>query len=611
MSEVESDQVNHTEAEHGRVRSAASSVFGTGSSMMLPAVIAIFAVTSAIYFNALFNGFVYDDIPQVLENRWITDVKYIPDMFSGSVHSFQQDTGLNYYRPIMHVLYLLTNYLFGLAPWGFHLVNILFHAGVSILVYLICLRLVEQPSTASPSPPAFFRPESRIGFLSTPFVAALLFATHPIHTEAVTWVAGIPDLSFSFFCLLSFVLYIGLNGRLEMPYMLSLVSFAVALFCKETAVTFPIVLVAYDYAFNREKERPTFRWSRYLPYLAVIGLYLIIRTLALGGFAPARPGAASPVGIINVFLLFMIDLEKLLLPVHLNFIHTLQPLQSLLDPESILSLGVFAAFVLAAIVSSKKQRMIFFGLVLIVVPLLPVFYIPGRGVGAFAERYLYFPSLGFTIILAQLFEEIRIRRRRAIFALLGVLFVVCLYSAGTVMRNAIWKNDITLFRDVVSKSPSSPHPHFYLGMSYLKAGDYDNAIVQLQTALSLGYRTGDVAVYHALGVAFFNKGMMDKAVGYFTTAERIDPSFAETHFYLGMAYGNMRLLEIAVEQFQLYLRLRPENAVAHFDLGLVYADAGRAEKALEQFEDAVRLSPDNPLYRNRLDEAYRQRNHDR
>ncbi len=604
MRKGQPDQARNKEAaQTGRERSAAGAVADAAAKKTLPAVIAIVAVISAIYGNALFNGFVYDDIPQVLENKWITSIRYLPDMFSGSVHSFQTDSGLNYYRPIMHVLYLFSHSVFGLAPWGFHLVNVLFHAGVSILVYLILLQLVEQPSTAL-VPPRSLPGRENSWLLSMPFAAAMLFATHPIHTEAVTWVAGIPDLSFSFFCLLSFYFYIesysGARGRSA----LSLAAFAVGMFSKETAVTFPLLFPVYDYVHNRTKETSTLPWKRYAPYLAVIVFYLIMRSWALGGFAPVRPSATSSVGLINMFLLFMLYLEKLLLPVNLNFIYALRSLPSPFGLEGILSLCVFAAFVLAAVMSLRRQRLVFFGLMLIIVPLLPVFYVPGRGVNAFAERYLYLPSMGFVIIASQLFDAVRAKRRYSAIAAGAAILVVGLYSAGTVIRNAAWKNDITMFRDVVSKSPGSPHPHFYLGISYLQAGDYENAIDQLQTALGMGYRTGDVTIYYSLGVAFFNRHMMDKALEYLATAERIDPAFAETHFYLGMVYGNMRRIDLSIEQFRLFLGQRPGNAAAHFNLGLVYAVSGQAKNALEQFEEAVRLDPQNPLYRRRLDEAY-------
>ena len=151
-------------------------------------IIIILIASFAVYFNALFNDFVYDDKVQVLENHWIKDIKFIPEIFSKSVWSFQKGAVIsNYYRPLMHLIYMLNYYIFGLNPWGFHLVNILFHAGVSVLVFIIGLRLLRESQH-----------QASASYMIPSFIAALLFATHPIHTEAVTWVAGLPDLSFTF-----------------------------------------------------------------------------------------------------------------------------------------------------------------------------------------------------------------------------------------------------------------------------------------------------------------------------------------------------------------------------------------------------------------------------
>ena len=86
---------------------------------------------------------------------------------------------------------MLNYHIFDLKPWGFHLVNILFHCGVSVLVFLILGKLLTEQSITTSSV-----------YLSAPFIAAMLFATHPIHTEAVTWIAGLPDVAFTFFYLL-------------------------------------------------------------------------------------------------------------------------------------------------------------------------------------------------------------------------------------------------------------------------------------------------------------------------------------------------------------------------------------------------------------------------
>jgi hypothetical protein len=255
------------------------------SALRIPAatplrlIIIIISVSLAVYFNALFNAFVFDDIFQVLENQWIRDIGNIPAIFSQSVWGFNSKASvLHYYRPLMHLIYMFNYHVFGLQPWGFHLVNILMHAGVSVMVFLISQRLLRESHFSNVNT-----------YLSPPFIAAILFATHPIHTEVVTWVAAIPELSFTFFSLLSFYLYIRSGKESRSNYILSLVSYAFALFSKETALTLPIILAAYDFTL-RQRPAPSLKEHirRYIPYLTVTGLYLIMRSYGLRDVAPVK-----------------------------------------------------------------------------------------------------------------------------------------------------------------------------------------------------------------------------------------------------------------------------------------------------------------------------------
>jgi hypothetical protein len=299
-------------------------------AFLLISVILFFSFT--VYFNSLFNGFVFDDESQVVNNRWITDLKYIPDIFSHSAWGFLSGLGkINYYRPMMSLVYMINYHIFGLKPWGFHLVNILFHAGVSVLVFFLVLRLIDKVRV--PAPHSYL----------PPFVAGLLFAVDPIHTEAVTWVAGLPDVSFAFFYLLSFYLFIratSSNFQFNVAYILSIVSFFIASLCKEPALTLPIILVSYDYAFARERPNFTVYLKKYIPYLIVAAVYFSLRFQALGGFAPAKRGGELSVYqfFINIFPLFVQYLKKLIFPADLNALYVFHPIASLFEMKGIVSL---------------------------------------------------------------------------------------------------------------------------------------------------------------------------------------------------------------------------------------------------------------------------------
>ncbi|MGD0887490.1 MAG: tetratricopeptide repeat protein [Thermodesulfovibrionales bacterium] len=569
-------------------------------------ILIIFLVSFAVYFNALFNDFAYDDKAQVLENHWIRDVKYIPDIFSKSVWSFQEETTIsNYYRPLMHLIFMLNYYVFGLRPWGFHLVNILFHAGVSTLVFVITSNLLRASSISSQGDE-----KGSVGsLLWPPFVVAVLFATHPIHTEAVSWVAGIPDLSYTFFFLLSFYFYMRHEGGMKGMYPLSVVSFSVATLCKEPALMLPIILVAYDYIFEKKEAGYLCFIKGYIPYLLVAGAYLGLRYHALGGFSPQEPHIVlSAYGyIINVFPLFSQYLEKLLLPLNLNAFHVLHPISSIFETGGIVSLAVTAAFVGVTFLASKKKSKVCFGLLVIALPLIPSLYIPAIGENVFAERYLYLPSFGFVLLIALALSRAKAVKPGLASGLVMIsLAVAVVYSAGTVSRNAVWKDDLTLLADTVRKSPDAALPHNNLGTAYLNQNRLDEAVHEFIAALKL--KPDYAEAHYNLGIAYLNQNRLDEAVHEFITALKLKPDYAEAHTNLGIAYANQHRLDEAIHEFIAALKLKPDFAIAHYNLGTAYAKQNHLNEAVHEFITALKLKPDYAEAHNNLGYAYLNQN---
>jgi tetratricopeptide (TPR) repeat protein len=570
-------------------------------------ILILFLISFAVYFNALSNDFVYDDTTQVLRNHWIRDVKYVPDIFSKSVWSFQGETVIsNYYRPLMHLIFMLNYYVFGLRPWGFHLVNILFHAGVSILVFVIASRLLRASSGSSQRDK-----KGLIGALqSPPFVGAVLFATHPIHTEVVAWVAGIPDLSYAFFFLLSLYLYMRFEEGTKAMYPLSLLSFSLAAFCKEPALILPVLLMAYDYIFGKRAIGYLPFIKRYIPYLLVAGAYLGLRYHALGGFSPQRPHTVlSTHGyIINVFPLFSQYLEKLLLPLNPNAFHVLHPISSIFETGGIVSLAVTAAFVVVTFLALRKKNKVCFGLFVIALPLLPSLYIPALGENVFAERYLYLPSFGFVLLIALALSRAKAVKPGLASGLVIIsLAVAVIYSVGTVSRNAVWRDDVTLFTDTARKSPDAALPHNNLGSAYLNKHRLDEAVKTFITALKL--KPGYAEAHYNLGTAYARQNHLNEAVNEFLIALTLDPDYAEAHYNLGTLYLNQNRLDEAVAEFITELKLKPDFAMAHNNLGNAYLRQNRPDEAVNEYITALKLKPDLAEAHYNLGTAYAKQNH--
>jgi tetratricopeptide (TPR) repeat protein len=546
-------------------------------------ILILISYSFVVYLNALFGDFVYDDKDQIVDNPWIRDIRNIPVIFSRSVWDFRPGVVIsNYFRPLMHIVYMFNYHIFGLSPWGFHLVNIVLHCGVSVLVFVIIRRLLtEHKVTASP------------WYLSPPFIAAMLFASHPIHTEAVTWIAGLPDVAFTFFYLLSFYLYIQFRDGVKRSYFFSIFSFAIATLFKEPALTFPIMLVAYDYLFNKPDKTIIRGMKIYIPYIIISGGYLLIRDHALGAFSPAEnyPDLSTYQLIINVFPLFRKYVTSLLWPFNLNVWHTFHPISSLTEAEGMISLVVTVIFSVAVVAAYRKNRVALLGLSLFVIPLLPVFYINGIGGKPFAERYLYLPSAGFAVLLAVFWSWVRGKFPHTGRKIMTTIFVVIvgLYSFGTVDRNNIWKNELTLWSDTVRKSPDSTTAHYGLAAVYRSQAKLDRAVQEYQTALRL--KPDDANAHANLGALYQSQGQIDKAIQEYQTASRLKPDDANAHANLGALYQSQGQTDRAIKECQIALRLNPDDTDAHYNLGLAYASQGKLDEAIQEYRTVLWQNP--------------------
>jgi tetratricopeptide (TPR) repeat protein len=560
------------------------------------AIAVILLVSFGVYINALFNGFVFDDLSLVLGNPWIKDIRSIPDIFSSSLWSFHTSVPQNYFRPMFHIFYMLDYHIFGFRPWGFHLTKILFHMGSSLLVFFMASTIINRYGGGAAAT------ETSKQYI--PFVAALLFATHPIHTEAVL---GITEVSLAFFYFLSFYLYVRADVTGRGVSVSSLAFFFLAALSKETALTLPVLLFAYDFSFKRiDKFKHLIK--RYLPYLAVSGIYFILRIYALGGFAPTKVHAdlSTYQYFINVFPLFAGYLEKLVLPVNLNAAYVFHPISSVLEWRGTISLVVTTGFIITLYLLRNRNRVVFFSLLWVVIPLLPAFYIPALGEHIFAERYLYLPSVGFVIIVSVGLcgiASLDALRGMAVPIMLSIVFVItALYSVGTIKRNPVWKNELTLWSDTVKKSPDSYISHNNLGFAYYNLGRTDEAIEELILALRL--KPFYAGAHNNLGNALAIQNRIDEAIEEYKLALRLEPDNAGAHNNLGTAYHKQGRIDEAIESYMLATSLRPGLAEAHNNLGDAYADQGRTDEAIEEYRVAARLEPNFALPHYNLGNVY-------
>ena len=454
-----------------------------------------------MFAGALLNGFTFDDPHIVAENPAVLGEEGWLSLLTTHYWSGEKPTGA-LWRPLTLATYRLNRDLTGPGPFGFHLVNILLHGIAALLVCLLLRRLAGEPVAT---------------------LSALLFATHPIHTEAVASIVGRAELLAALFVLAAWLLR-------ERPWT-SASLFLLAMLSKESAAIFPALLVAEDVLMPRAGVSPRAPWRRYALHAAALVIFLAARFQVVGPVAgdPAGPFAQidpltrilTAVGVLGRGLFLM------LFPVKLSADYSFDqiPLATgALDPAFLAGLGALAACVAAGVASWRRARAIPLGLAIYFVALLPVSnLLIGIGV-MMAERLFYLPSVGFCLAsgaaIAWLAGALSPRRAVAA-ATLVTLLVAGAYAARSARRTGDWFDQLTLFEATVGTSPRSALAQINLGGVYAFLGRAAEAEEAWRRAIAIAPHFPSPR--YSLGGLLLAQKRYDEAVVHLREAARLKP----------------------------------------------------------------------------------------
>lgn len=503
------------------------------------AVILLAVIVVAAYANSFFNPFMWDDVVLIPENTGIQyGWKSVVSAFSPELWGLRTDDGAfqRYYRPMHTLLSVIDYQIWGFNPFGYHLSNTLIHLFNTVLLYFLALRLIKESGAA--------------------FVAAAIFAAHPIHTESVTFISARVDLLSALFLLISFILYLKSSdndrGR-SFLYGVSIFSFLLSLLSKEMSLTFPMFLAVYVWAFEGRKNV----LKRAGPYFILLALYIIFRVFALPVFLESHKAQAGVATLLTTASTVVFDYIRLLVvPYPLRAYYSIV-WYSLADIKSIISfvfLLASAGTVILCFLRGRKTAA--FAIIWTFVAFAPVLNIGVLGDFSMAERFAYIPSIGFSIVAAMALSMFPGKTGfRYTSALIVIVFVVL-----TFQRNKVWADEFIFFTDMVEKAPESAIPHINLASAYEKRGDKDGAILQMKEAARLAPR--DAEVRYQLGFLYGQRGRFEEAVVELQTAVDLDPDSAEALNALGMAYGQTGRFAQAEDAFRSALAIDPGNASA-------------------------------------------------
>ena len=238
--------------------------------------------------------------------------------------------------------------------------------------------------------------------------------------------------------------------------------------------------------------------------------------------------------------------------------------------ERLVSLGIFWFFITLSVESS-------------IIPIKDIIF----------EHRLYLPSVGFIMTLTglALMGVGRIRTDAGLKTLMVITScVLCILGISTYARNKVWKTNISVWEDVVKKSPLKARPHNNLGVAYETEDRIDDAISEYLLAIQIDPMYEEA--HYNLGMAYDEKDRGEDAVNELLTAIEIRPAYGQAYNNLGIIYGSMGRTEDAIRQFLKVKKINPNSVKAHNNLGIMYARQGRIEDAIAEFLSALDLNPD-------------------
>ncbi len=534
------------------------------------------AVSLALYADALRNDFVTDDTLQLRDNPFLTSYRYIPRLFATNVWSFLHSTTSNYYRPIQMLFYMGEYYLFGFRPLPFHLVNLLLNVAAVFAAYFLIRALADEKLA---------------------LWASLFFAFQPIHVEVVVWIAALPELlcALCYFTAMRFYHQARTGVRPARNYAIATGIFFGGLFCKETMLAFPAVLLAYEFLYRRESLRAIcMGFRRFLPYVFALAVYIAIRLRVLGAFAPGFGGHArfTPLQrFLSVPVLACQYIFKLLWPVNMNYFYVFTA-QTRLDWKVIASVTLIGGLIGLMFWLRKIQPLLSFALSWFFLILAPVLGIANVGANVFTERYLYIPSLGLCIIAGWLWLraiESAPRKMALTFAYPALTLILIFYSVLIVRRVPDWRSDLSLFQKTVLQSPSSATVQSSLGVSYYQVGQYDLAIAPLERSLSIEPDAYLAHLYLALALSAL--GENQDALIHLRLAEGLPKDRFPPWSLFAQAYSNLKQWDRAIEYDRKEIEIEPRNAVLYTGLGEALQANGQTQESIAAFRQAIQLEP--------------------
>ena len=515
--------------------------------------------------------FILDDIPLILMNESITSWRnwktaFVTHIFAAKNPTVPLEFAALHYRPVYKLWQMLNEQLFGsVLPW-WHITSLLLHVGVVLLVYQLGIKLLKERWTAA--------------------LAALLFAFHPIHVESVAYVTASTDLLVTLFALISFLTYVRYReeGASPLFYIASVLAAALAMMSKETAVMFPWLLVAYE-ALRETPSGEQQSWKRFvstLPFFAVVGAYVAVRTLLFGLNTGQGPGGSRLAALLDIPLVLTVYLRNLFWPFRLSFFYPAEwGSQWTFWRGAAVVLAMVAAIFLWNRYRDRRgvRLQLLWAAILFAPPLLGVYtFVREDWVH---DRHMYLVSVPICIIAAAFLTDARWPARASVIASSLVLAFLLIDTAVQVPR---FSDDTSIYASALKVAPRSVLAHGFYAEALWTYGRHDEGLREFRITTELAPKSS--AAYERYGAALAEIGRDDEAMAEY--AKALQWSTRPTPFR-AFLLSEMAQIELkrsdypeAADHLREAVQIAPQTLNYHSLLAQTLAWQGRIKEADEE-----------------------------
>jgi regulator of sirC expression with transglutaminase-like and TPR domain len=548
-----------------------------------------------IYSNTFDCSFHFDDYINIVNNTNIRNILDVKTWWN-----------FNSTRPIGTFTFALNYHFNQLDIKYYHLVNLIVHLINTCLIWWLTLLIFSSPAMKD-QPIA--KDKKQIAFLT-----ALLFVSHPLATQSVTYIVQRLTSMVAMFYLLSIALYVKARvsdkGNKSKAILIigSMVSAVLAMLTKENAFTLPFAILLTEIFFLRTMKQFSINFRDYRVILitaTLLGMIMIIPLkFSFSIFNPLPPmlGHAYTITSFNYFLtqfsVIVKYIQLLFLPVNQVLDYDFPISTTFFEIRTLLSFLVLLSLIVLAIFSFKRYRIISFGIFWFFLTLsIESSFIPISDL--IFEHRTYLPSFGFFLILSSGIYLLFWNRYKYI-AIAIFIIIIGSNSYLAYERNKVWKDDLTLWSDNVEKTPNLPRPLLTRGFVYGNLGQYDKAIADFSRVIEIDPKSKEA--YYDRGIAYATIGQVNKSIADYSRLIEIDPRYAKAYSNRGADYFNLGQLDKAIADYTVAIAIDPNYPDAYYNRGLAYGKLGKWENAIADYTRLLEIDPNNSnAYSNRQD----------